>query len=169
MTAEATLAESLAFAGKAFLGAGSEQLRNLLEQLEDVRGELGAALNDDPDQLRKDYIRLFLSPSGARCLPWQSAHSDPPGLMGPAHASALAWYRSEGVEPQSMNEPADHIGLLLLFGARLLQNGSERFAAFHQEHLAWTIGFCGAVQANAQSRFYRELAAWTADLLSFCK
>jgi TorA maturation chaperone TorD len=166
MTAEATLAESLAFAGKAFLGADSEELRSLAAELEDVPSELRAALDDDPDELRKDYIRLFLSPSGARCLPWQSAHSEPPELMGPPHASALAWYRSAGFEPQARNDPADHVGLLLLFGARILQTGSGRFADFRREHLAWTAAFCAAVQSNANCQFYRELGAWLGALIS---
>jgi putative dimethyl sulfoxide reductase chaperone len=165
-----TLAPCFAFAGRAFLSTDRAALLGALEADEDapaVPAEFSAALAGDPDDLEREYVRLFLSPLGAPCPPWQSANAVEPQLMGPAHHGALAWYQREGVEPAAANEPADHAGLLLLFYARLLNEGAEPHVLreFHEQHLAWLAPFCAAMEDEARHPFYRLLARWTSELV----
>jgi TorA maturation chaperone TorD len=172
-----TLAPWFAFAGKAFLSAQARQLATLASELRDselVQGgwqqrlrSVEKALEGEPVELEKEYVRLFLNPAGAPCPPWQSAHGEEPQLMGPAHRSALAWYRAAGVEPKVTTEPADHIGLLLAFFAHLLGTGSdpEIQSGFVEEHLAWMPAFCDRVSREAHHEFYRLLADLTRSLV----
>jgi putative dimethyl sulfoxide reductase chaperone len=125
--------------------------------------ELGHLFLDAPRGLEseREYTRLFLSPSGAPCPPWQSLYEEEePRLMGAAHHRALAWYRKFGFEPANPQEPADHAGLLLLFYAHLLENGAEeeQLEAFEREHLVWLGGFATKlIDANAAEP-YRSAA-----------
>jgi putative dimethyl sulfoxide reductase chaperone len=122
------------------------------------------APTDDP-AAEREYYRLFLSPEGAPCPPWQSiymaAEGEQPRLMGPAHHSALQWYRRYGFEPVLENEPADHIGLLLLFYARLLtaDTPESELAAFEAQHLAWVPRFTAKLDQHAGHPRFRELSA----------
>jgi TorA maturation chaperone TorD len=153
-----------AFAGQAFLASDAGRLRALAAEIGAL--EFERVLAGDPLELEREYVRLFLAPEGAPCPPWQSVHGDPPQLMGDSHHSALAWYRSEGVEPHLGNEPADHAGLLLTFYARLLELGAppERIAEFRRQHLAWLLQFSDGLLRHARHPFYRLLAELTRQL-----
>jgi TorA maturation chaperone TorD len=165
-----------AFAGKAFLSADSAvllrmagELRNRMlpeEALEKGLSEMERALGQDPADLKSEFVRLFLDPAGARCPPFQSLYSDDRQLMGAAHRSAMAWFRAAGMEPKAAAEPADHIGLLLAFYARLLELESpDVVSAFRDEHLAWVPAYCEQVILETRHPFYRFLAEATRTLL----
>jgi TorA maturation chaperone TorD len=158
-----------ALAGKAFAGPSPLDLRNLACLLQDdapdpgvtrLIEELDRDIAADPLALERDHVRLFLSPLGAFCPPWQSAHVGEQRLMGPPHLGAMEWYRREGVEPAASNEPADHIAMLLTFFAFLLDSGAveDKLARFIEDHLLWAREFFDAVCTHAQSRFYSLLA-----------
>lgn len=116
----------------------------------------------DPEAER-EYVRLFLSPEGAVCPPWQSvymaAEGESPRLLGPAHHSALDWYRRYGAEPSAGSEPADHAGLLLLFYARLLDSGEPHatLEAFRRDHLDWLPRFASKLATEARLPVYQSL------------
>jgi len=138
----------------------------------DHYAQLGNALlappPDDPEAER-DYYRLFLSPQGASCPPWQSVHleaeGESPRLMGPSHHSALEWYRRYGFEPSAETEPADHAGLLLLFYAKLIEAGEEDtvLAEFEQRHLKWLPRLAEKMAQHARTELFRNLAAELAE------
>ena len=167
-----------AFAGTALLTTDSQQLAGLLEQLrgeivEDEAAEarirrLADALPSEALALEKEYTRLFLNPTGSPCALWQSAYSEMSQLMGPAHDSALEWYRIAGVEPARSNEPADHAGLLLMFFARLLDSGADpnELSRFRREHLVWLEKLADCVARHTALPFYRELMALLRWLVS---
>ena len=125
---------------------------------------------DDPAAAR-EYYRLFLSPEGAPCPPWQSIYmseeGQQPRLMGSAHHSALEWYRRFGFEPALDNEPADHLGLLLLFYAHLLAADAPEpeLAAYEAQHLAWVPRFLAKLEQHAVHPRFRALAAELAENL----
>ncbi len=155
----------LLFAGRALLEPDVGLLREMLEEVpggEAYRGLLPGEL-----ELAREHTRLFLSPEGAPCPPWQSAQGPEPVIMGATHHSALEWYRSAGLEPVGASEPADHAGLLLSFYAKLLEDGAEAevLARFREEHLAWIPPFCERVEAAAALPFYREVARQTRQAL----
>ena len=127
---------------------------------------LGQALLAPPPgdpEAEREYVRLFLSPQGAVCPPWQSvymaAEGEAPRLLGPAHHSALNWYRRYGSEPLAPGEPADHAGLLLLFFARLLDADEPQATidAFQREHLDWLPRLGAKLAAEARLPLYRSL------------
>ncbi len=151
----------LAFAGAAFLTPGLDRLRELARELEEP-GFL-EDLETNAEDLESEYNRLFLSPEGAVCPPWQGAHTADDRLMGQSHISALEWYRRYGSEPQALNEPADHIGLLLLFYSRLIESGAaaEETELFRQQHLSWIPAVCAVIEREARHPFWRRLASVT--------
>jgi len=127
---------------------------------------LGQALLAPPpgdEDAEREYVRLFLSPQGAVCPPWQSVYMAPEGetprLMGVAHHSALGWFRRHGFEPAGEGEAADHAGLLLLFFARLLDADEPRatLEAFRKEHLEWLPRFAVILAAEARLEHYRAV------------
>ncbi len=122
----------------------------------------------DPEGAR-EYVRLFLHPQGAPCPPWQSVWDEDAGarrLLGPAHHAALGWYREFGFAPSLDSEPADHIGLLLLFYAMLLDREApaEQAAAFERQHLGWIPRFAEALAHHARTGTMREAAAVLLEL-----
>jgi len=113
-----------------------------------------------PEAAELEYSRLFLNPLGVECYLWQSVYADQPRLLGPAHHSALDWYRRYGAEPQNAQEPADHLGLLLLFCARLIEaeESAETIDTFKREHIAWAAQFAAKLQQEARHPLYLALA-----------
>lgn len=162
------LAPWFAFAGRALLSADAGHLRESLEELSAAPGAglgaiAGSLLDSLPAEnaaLEREYIRLFLNPTGSPCLLWQSAREREAHMMGGSHHSALGWYRAAGIEPQADNEPADHAGLLLSFYARLLADGADagERARFVQEHLLWLPALCEELDRETGLAFYRELS-----------
>lgn len=150
-----------AFAGAAFL----ESDRGRLLAITDVPPHLRELLEATPD-LEQEYVRLFLNPAGSPCIPWQSAHEGERKLMGEAHTSALEWYARYGAVPAAENNPADHVGLLLMFYAQMMESGADAadLQRFSARHLSWTREFAASVAAESRLAFYRELGNWVQDL-----
>lgn len=159
-------------AGACLLAPDPNTLKAPLESLRETTwGEEAGRLlqwleTGDPLDLQREFVRLFLSPTGAVLPPWQSARDDPPRLMGPAHESAARWFARWGVAPRAPGEPADHLGLLLNFAGFLLEQAAsaEDLAAFHQDHLAWVPAFCERMAAEARHPFLVHLAILTGRL-----
>jgi TorA maturation chaperone TorD len=84
--------------------------------------------------------------------------------MGPAHHSALAWYRQSGVEPSIGNQPSDHLGLMLLFAAHLIESGGA-IELFAGAHLAWVPDFCRSVAQETRLEYFRVVANRTAEMV----
>lgn len=158
------LAATFAFAGNAFLTPEPDRLAAMARDLDDE--PLAEAVESDAAALELEYNRLFLNPMGTPCPPWQSVHTREGRLMGETHLQALEWYRRYEVEPQAANEPADHIGLLLLFYGRLLAEEAPEpvLREFAAAHLAWIPEFCESVEAQTKLPFYRQVARMAGDL-----
>jgi TorA maturation chaperone TorD len=164
-----------AFVGKAFLSHDPPVLLRMIRELrahvppdagfEPALQEMERALSQDPAELEREFVRLFFDPAGASCPPFQSANTSGQ-LMGAAHRSALAWFRAAGMEPKAAAEPADHIGLLLAFYARILEfETPDVLDAFRQEHLTWIPPYCEGIIVETRHPFYRFLAETTRTLL----
>jgi len=130
---------------------------------DDAEGALADEIRlaqSSPESAGIEYNRLFLNPLGAVCHFWQSVYADEPRLFGPAHHSALEWFRRYGAEPQAAQEPADHLGLLLLFYARLIEEGEpgETIGAFVREHVAWASQFAVILRQEARHPLFLALA-----------
>jgi TorA maturation chaperone TorD len=165
------------FLGTALVRSDAVALRELLAELTPEVGHgdpiceridsMADTIPLDPEDLEREFVRLFLDPAGSRCPPWQSAYDTPPQLMGASHVRALEWYRAEGVQPKSKAEPADHAGYLLLFYSRLLEAGKEAdvLARFRADHLDWITSLLRSIDDQTRLPFYRELAGFGLALL----
>ena len=155
----------VAFLGHAFLTPDSKSLAQIAEDL--GLSSFREMLDNRGVELEIEYNRLFLNPLGSLCPLWQSAYCDEPHLMGEAHLSALGWYRRYDVEPARLNDPADHVGLLLLFYARLLELEADGsiLDRFWEEHLMWIVRFCESVRSESKDPFYSAVALRAAQLM----
>ncbi|MCL6544512.1 MAG: molecular chaperone TorD family protein [Bryobacteraceae bacterium] len=167
-----------ALAGLALLETSESQLRQLIAELaEEAESEghaaelypsLLASLPEQPGALEREYVRLFLDPTGTLCPLWQSAYDEPRQLMGDSHFAALDWYRRHGLQTRHSNEPADHAAYLLMFYGRLLEEGAdgETLRRFRQEHLRWIGLLAAKIQTETRLEFYRVLAGLLETLVN---
>ena len=148
--------------------------------LEGASVRLGGAIAADRlEDLLVDHTRLFLGPVDAPAKPygcvWLGTGST---LMQDSTMAVLALYEEAGFELSGdFRDLPDHIAAELEFLYLLLyrENGdlpggdeARRLKArFLGEHLGrWAGPFTEAVEAHAQTRFYRELAALTRRFLA---
>ena len=158
---------SLILAGQALLQPDPNRIAVPVDAESLLAGEILLA-QAAPDAAAVEYSRLFLNPIGVECHVWQSVYAKESRLFGPAHHSALDWFRRYGAEPQQSNEPADHLGLLLLFHARLIEEAepAETTDAFFREHLAWAGEFASKLQQHARHPLYLALAREIQSILA---
>ncbi|MBS1828127.1 MAG: molecular chaperone TorD family protein [Acidobacteria bacterium] len=151
------------FAGQCLLSTDPQELRAAAREVFSDPSPWLEALNVEPLDLEREYVRLFLSPGGAICPPWQSVYAKEQEaglLMGDAHSSALSFYREYGMAPSHGSEPADHAGLLLLFAGMLLDQGvpEDEFERYRIRHLEWIGELARRIEAETRIEFYRLLA-----------
>ncbi|MFN3412596.1 MAG: molecular chaperone [Thermoanaerobaculum sp.] len=110
-------------------------------------------------EVEKDYVRLFFSPRGALCPPWEGVWvGESPRLFGPRHESVLTFARRLGVEPPDYErESADHIATeLTLAGFFLSSENPGVFHEFWDQHLQpWVSVFGRCLEEHASTDFYR--------------
>lgn len=129
--------------------------------------------------LCSDYTRLFIGPGKVLAPPWESVYFSEDRLtFQESTLQVREWYRRFGLESDKLHhEPDDHIGLELEFVAHLArrallaleqhdQGGYDAAVGaqgqFIAEHLGrWASGWCGQVEAQAQTDFYRGVAMLT--------
>lgn len=152
--------------------------------VDDAFAPLAQALGESfragrPEALLLDYTRLFLGPMEILAKPygsvWLTADKT---LMGETSMAVLAMYEEGGFElDEEFRELPDHIAAeleflyLLVFreneARRLGDTGQQDAVAglkrrFLQQHLGqWVQPFTAAMRDNAESPFYRNLAALT--------
>ncbi|MFN7935640.1 MAG: molecular chaperone TorD family protein [Bryobacteraceae bacterium] len=157
-----TAAEYL-FAGQCLLSTEPQELSAAAREVFSDPAPWLEALTVDPMDLEREYVRLFLSPGGAICPPWQSVwtkEQETGLLMGDAHSSALSFFREYGMAPSRGSEPADHAGLLLLFAGMLLDRGvpEDEFERYRIRHLEWVGALAERIAAETRLAFYRLVA-----------
>ncbi len=136
------------------------------------------------DDLRADYTRLFIGPGKVLTPPWESVQFSEERLTFQRETLQVrGWYQRFGLAPVKLYaEPDDHIGLELEFVGHLARRGLAAMAAndlgtfdqaqnaqrmFLAEHLLrWGPEWCGQVQAQAQTDFYRGIALLTRGVLT---
>lgn len=132
-------------------------------QLADHARKLGKAFAAEGlDALRVDYTRLFVGPSDVYTRPYAVEWTG-------QETEVVSIYADAGFEiGKDFRERPDHVAVELEFLYRLVHLAAEearqRFVA---QHLAkWIPPFSAAVQADAQTAFYRELAQLTEQLVA---
>jgi TorA maturation chaperone TorD len=141
---------------------------------------LGAAFAaQDLQTLLVDYTHLFLGPVQTLARPYGSVWlSGETTLMQDSSMAVLELYGQGGFEiDEAFRELPDHVAVeleflyLLIFNLNRARREGDADAAsataalqqrFLAQHLgAWIGPFCAAVQAGAETAFYRELGAFT--------
>lgn len=117
-------------------------------------------------EARVEFTRLFHSPRGAVCPPWECVALDPaPHLMGPRHESVLRAFRRAGLEPaRTASESADHVGLELAFLGLLAERMAsgedlaEPFERFWADHVEpWMPAFAVKLASEARLPVFRAV------------
>lgn len=144
------------------LGARAEAVARLLREAE-------------PIEAGREWTRLFVGPRNAPCRPWHDTWEceGPPRLMGPKHASMLAFYRRAGLEPARVeNEPADHAGLVLALFSALADRAAAGedvralLGELWQAHVAsWMPRFAATLVAEARVPSLRAAGELLLDLV----
>jgi putative dimethyl sulfoxide reductase chaperone len=145
-----------------------------------TRTSRGGMTDEAFDDLRADYTRLFIGPNSVLAPPWESVHLSVDQLLFQEQTLQVrAWYQRFGLEAPNLHaEPDDHVGLELSFAGQLAKLASEREdrAASEQllgaqrdflsQHvLKWVPAWCGQVESQARTEFYRGIALLTRGAL----
>jgi len=159
-----------------------EQTNIGLKLLQDWAGQ--DLSNEVFKSLQEDYTHLFIGLGEGFAAPWESVYFSEERLTFQEQTLEVRnWYRRFGLEAEKIyREPDDHIGLELLFLSHLATLGiqalneqddarfEELWAAqreFHQQHLgAWAPTWCGLVEEDARTDFYKGVATLTHGALS---
>jgi len=144
---------------------------------------LANGLQKNLDHIKVDHARLFLGPFTMPAAPYGSVYLEGKRqLMGDSTRDALGRYRRAGLKMASdFSDPPDHIAVELEFMSFLIFKAIEsieisdtvkmvdifeRQKSFLKDHLgAWVYEFADAVEKNAATEFYRNLARATAVFL----
>ncbi|EOC0417161.1 Tat proofreading chaperone DmsD [Cronobacter malonaticus] len=127
-------------------------------------------LNTGDETLAQAWQRLFIGPDALPAPPWGSVWLDRESvLFGESTLALQGWLRDNAIAFETpLNEPADHIGLLLLLAAWLAERGKNREL---DELLAWHLlpfapRFLEVFCARAQHPFYEALGELTRATLT---
>ncbi len=165
-------------------------LRDTLERFAPLGVEVASLANElyavaersDPEELLKDYARLFVGPFQLLAPPFGSVYLDEEGrLMGDSTMDAMRFYQLAGLDmAQDFKMPPDHVVaelefLYCLYAAEMQQaednpEQAETFAGlrreFFRQHIGrWGRDFAAKVEGSASTDFYRLLGRLTARLL----
>jgi len=163
--------------------------RNLLDQDSDENSglELLASFIDalpamsagEWEELRQEYLRLFVGPGKVLAPPWASVYLSKERIIFDENTLAVRkFYRDWNLETVNYKkEPDDHIGLELGFMAILsertlaaYEKGQEEVfrpllqgqGTFLQDYLLpWVAGFCQQILDHSNQPLYRGLALFT--------
>jgi TorA maturation chaperone TorD len=131
------------------------------------------------EQIQLDYTRLFIGPGKVLAPPWESVYFNEERMTFQKQTLDVRhWYRRFGLELEKLHkEPDDHIGLELLFLAKLasvsldalnvhdmirFEEGEAAQRDFLKEHLGiWALSWCRLVQKHSKSDFYKGLTYLT--------
>ena len=137
---------------------------------------------DDIELLKVDYSKLFIGPYRTLASPYGSVYlENDRKVMGNSTMDARDKYTEEGLSV-SLKEAPDHIAIELEFvyfltckEVEALRNHDidnatrylKKQKTFLDTHLGmWVIAFADSIAANAQTKFYKNLARLTKSFIS---
>ncbi|STO93990.1 twin-argninine leader-binding protein for DmsA and TorA [Haemophilus pittmaniae] len=124
--------------------------------------EAAALLAKDPqDALDEQYQRLFIGPNALPAPPWGSVYLDKESVIfGDSLLELRAFMRQHGIHFETaLDEPEDHIGLMLMLSAYLAENNPSLLPEFFSQHLlTWAPHQLSLLAAQQDCPFYAALA-----------
>lgn len=116
-------------------------------------------------RLNQDFTDLLVGPGKLGAYPWGSVYKDSHRLFGRSERELKAFCATHGIEIKTgINEPCDHIGLVLIMLSILLlreknEESSILVEQFIDEHLSrWVSSFISQLNNNAQTEFFRGVS-----------
>ena len=128
----------------------------------------GLAAGIDSEELMWEYRRLFIGPALKPAPPWGSVYTDRECVVfGKSELDLKAWMRAHGIERlQDDKSPEDHLGLMLLMMAWLVEEKPELLEDYLRLHvLTWSSHFLCQLEEAAKQPFYQGLAKLTKESL----
>lgn len=122
------------------------------------------------ESLKEAYERLFIGPKALPAPPWGSVYLDKENvLFGISTLELRAWLRNNQVNIElSASEPEDHVGLLFLLTAWVIQNKPELLSDLLEIHfLPWVYRYLEKVQLEGGSAFYEATALLATETLKY--
>lgn len=114
--------------------------------------------------LSEQYQQLFIGPNELPAPPWGSVYLDPESVIfGNSLLALRDFLRHHQIEFQAQqDEPEDHIGLMLMLAAYLVENRPHLVTEFLREHLlVWAPHFLEQLAKVENVPFYQGLAILT--------
>lgn len=136
-------------------------------QVELVLDQLREGLKDDQLQaIHEEYVSFFVGPGASPCPPWASFYLDHDQvLFGISTLDLREKLKNAGLSLNlEMNEPEDHIGLLLYIISFLAQQQDDNSVKnlledlISYELLPWVYSFLDLLLEHSKSAFYQSLA-----------
>lgn len=116
----------------------------------------------------EQYQALFIGPHDLPAPPWGSVYLDRESVIfGDSLLRLRHFLHQEGIEFQTaMEEPEDHIGIMLMLAAYLAENRPELLHDYLREHLlTWAQRYLHLLAEQQDYPFYQGLALLTAQTL----
>lgn len=158
-------------------GAAQIEIVRGLEILQKWADEQAGGISDQNfNDLRMDYTRLFIGLGSMPAVPWESVYFNNERLVFQEQTIQVRnWYARFGMQIEQINkEPDDHIGLELLFVSHLASRGLRAIEQADQqslddvlqaqrdfllEHLLrWGPAWATLAKQHASTDFYRGMA-----------
>ncbi|SKA29952.1 Tat proofreading chaperone DmsD [Consotaella salsifontis] len=122
-------------------------------------------------EMKEAWQKLFIGPDHFDAPPWGSVYLDKESvLFGDSTMALRSFLAGRGIAVRKeVNEPEDHIGLLLQLASGLAARGDEEaLRELLAEHvLPWSGRYCQLLAANAGHPFYAGLADLAALSLAY--
>lgn len=131
-------------------------------------GQHIAQLLRQTEEINEQYQALFIGPRNLPAPPWGSVYLDRESVIfGDSLLKLRTFLQQEGIEFQiSMEEPEDHIGIMLMLAAYLAENHAELLHNYLREHLlTWSQHYLHLLAEQQDYPFYQGLALLTAQTL----
>ena len=114
------------------------------------------------ESLHEEYNRLFVGPFTLPCPPWGSVYLDKDKVIfGTSTLDLRDWMKANGISLNlEMNEPEDHIGLMLIMISTLAGDAKEKQLSeiLNNHFYPWIYNYLDCLKKSTTHDFYRGLA-----------
>lgn len=114
------------------------------------------------ESLHEEYNRLFVGPFTLPCPPWGSVYLDKDKVIfGTSTLDFRDWMKANGISLNlEMNEPEDHIGLMLIMISTLAGDAKEKQLSeiLNNHFYPWIYNYLDCLEKSTTHDFYRGLA-----------
>lgn len=122
----------------------------------------------ESETLQEAYQRLFIGPYALPSPPWGSVYLDKENVIfGISTLELRAWLRNNQINIElNQKEPEDHVGLLFLLTAWVIENKPELLRELLEIHfLPWVYRYLEKMQLQSGNAFYEASSLLATETL----